>query len=391
MRRLENYRHTIAACHTGYISQAIVNNFIPLLFLTFQASYGVSYGMLSLLILINFATQLIIDLLAVKLVDRIGYRPLAVAAHIFIALGLVGIGTLPELLPPFAGLCVPIVVYAMGGGLTEVIISPLVEACPTDKKSASMSLLHSSYCWGSVLVIALSTGFFALFGIRYWKLLSLLWAIVPLLNAVYFLFVPIFTLTQRGESMKPAALLKSRVFLLFILLMLCAGAAEQCISQWASAFVESGLKVSKTVGDLAGPCLFFVLMGTSRVVHAKTDGKVRPVLYLSACAALLTGGYLLTALVKNPAVALCGCALCGIAVGAMWPGILSLAAAKIPNGGTAMFALLALAGDMGCAAGPIFVGGIAEASSLGMGLLAAVVFPFALLLLFLFLSPLKKH
>ena len=302
MRRLENYRHTIAACHTGYISQAIVNNFIPLLFLTFQASYGVSYGMLSLLILINFATQLIIDLLAVKLVDRIGYRPLAVAAHIFIALGLVGIGTLPELLPPFAGLCVPIVVYAMGGGLTEVIISPLVEACPTDKKSASMSLLHSSYCWGSVLVIALSTGFFALFGIRYWKLLSLLWAIVPLLNAVYFLFVPIFTLTQRGESMKPAALLKSRVFLLFILLMLCAGAAEQCISQWASAFVESGLKVSKTVGDLAGPCLFFVLMGTSRVVHAKTDGKVRPVLYLSACAALLTGGYLLTALVKNPAV-----------------------------------------------------------------------------------------
>lgn len=378
MRRLTDHRNTIAACHIGYVSQAIVNNFVPLLFITLQTDYGISYGMLSLLILINFATQLGVDLLAVKLIDRVGYRPAAVGAHLFIALGLVGIGTLPSLMPPFAGLCISIVVYAIGGGLTEVIISPLVEACPTTKKSAAMSLLHSSYCWGSVLVIALSTAFFAAFSLARWKLLSCLWAIVPLLNALYFLFVPIYHLTEEGQSERPAQLIRNRVFLLFVLLMLAAGAAEQCISQWASAFAESGLKVSKTMGDLLGPCLFSLLMGIARVIHARADGKVRPALYLSVSAALLVAGYLITALVPQPTVALLGCGLCGLAVGCMWPGILSLASAKMPKGGTAMFAFLALAGDMGCAVGPILVGSVADCSSLGIGLLCATAFPLIL-------------
>lgn len=391
MRRLKHYTHTIAACHIGYVSQAIVNNFIPLLFLTFQTEYGITFGRLSLIILINFATQLAVDLLAVKLVDKIGYRPLACLAHVFIALGLIGLGILPSLLPPFLGLCVPVIVYALGGGLTEVIISPLVEACPTSKKSAAMSLLHSSYCWGSVLVIALSTGFFALFGIGKWKLLACLWAAVPLLNALYFFFVPIFTLTEKGESMKPASLMKSGVFLLFVLLMLCAGAAEQCVSQWASAFAESGLGVSKATGDLMGPCLFAVLMGISRVVHAKSDGKISPVLYLGVSGALLAAGYLITALVKLPVVALLGCGLCGVAVGAMWPGLLSLASSHIPKGGTAMFALLALAGDMGCGVGPILVGGVAEASSLGTGLLCATAFPILLTVCLLLLAPAERR
>lgn len=391
MRHLKHHSHTIAACYIGYISQAIVNIFVPLLFATFQTDYSVSFSQLSLLILVNFGTQLLVDLLSVKIADAIGYRPLIVAAHIFTALGLLGLSVLPELLPPFAGLCIPVVVYAVGGGLTEVLISPIVEACPTDKKSAAMSLLHSFFCWGCVLVIAVSTAFFALFGIEKWKILSCLWAAVPLLNAVYFLFVPLYPINKEGESMKPAAPLKSRVFLLFILLMLCAGAAELAISQWSSVFAEKGLKVSKTVGDIAGPCLFALLMGVSRVVQSKLDGKVRPALYLCLSSVLLGAGYLLTALSPVAALSLAGCGICGFAVGALWPGLFSLTVQKLPKGGTAMFALLALAGDCGCGLGPFLVGNVAEASSLGVGILCAAVFPLILAVSLFFLSLKEKR
>lgn len=377
-----NYRHTIAASCVGYITQAIVNNFAPLLFLTFHSAYGVSLEKISLLVTVNFGTQLAVDLFSAKFVDKIGYRAAAVAAHLFAACGLVCLGFLPDLLPnAYVGLCVSAVLYAIGGGLTETIISPLVEACPTRAKSSAMSFLHSFYCWGSVLVVLLSTLALHIFGVGSWKIIAVVWAAVPLANALYFCFVPIATLTEEGEGMKISELLRTKLFWIFALLMFCSGAAELAMSQWASAFAESGLKVTKTVGDIAGPCAFAVLMGAARLVSGKLGGKISMGKYLAVCAAVCVCAYLLAALSPNAGLSLVGCAVCGFSVGAMWPGVYSVAAEKCPRGGTALFALLALAGDCGCALGPTAVGLVSGAfgDNLNAGLLFAALFPLLLI------------
>lgn len=377
-----SYRHTVAASYIGYITQAIVNNFAPLLFLTFHNVYRIPLAKIGLLVTVNFGTQLIIDLISAKYADRIGYRRLIVAAHIFCALGLAGMGFLPELLPdPYIGICAAVVMYAIGGGLTEVLISPIVEACPTDGKSAAMSLLHSFYCWGSVLVVLISTALFTVFGVDSWKTVSCLWAIIPAFNAVYFTQVPIASLVEDGESMTIGELVRAKIFWIFALMMVCAGASELAMSQWASAFAESGLNVSKTVGDLAGPCFFAVLMGSSRVFHAKVGERLDLSKYLGICAAVCIISYLLASLSPLPMISLLACGICGFSVGAMWPGTFSLAAEKCPKGGTAMFALLALAGDTGCSAGPTVVGFVSSAlgDDLKKGLLSAAVFPLLML------------
>lgn len=377
-----SYKHTIAASYIGYITQAIVNNFAPLLFLTFHNTYQIPLAKIGLLVTVNFGTQLIIDLLSARFADKIGYRNLIVAAHIFAALGLIGLGFLPDLFSdPYTGLCLAVILYAVGGGLTEVLISPIVEACPTDGKSAAMSLLHSFYCWGSVLVVLVSTALFSVLGMNSWKIVACLWAIIPIFNAAYFTQVPIAKLVEDGESMTIRELIRSRLFWLLALLMVCAGASELAMSQWASAFAESGLKVSKTAGDLAGPCFFAILMGASRVFHAKFGGKLKLTRYLGFCAVLCIASYLLAALSPFPALALLGCGICGFSVGVMWPGTFSLASEKCPRGGTAMFALLALAGDTGCSAGPTVVGFVSGAldDNLKMGLLSAILFPVLLL------------
>ncbi|MGN1403309.1 MAG: MFS transporter [Ruminococcus sp.] len=382
MQIRSNYKHTIAASYIGYITQAIVNNFAPLLFLTFHSTYGISLEKIGLLVTINFGTQLLVDLISARYADRIGYRNAVVAAHIFAALGLIGLGTLPDLLPdPYAGLCLAVILYAIGGGLAEVLISPIVEACPTSGKSAAMSLLHSFYCWGSVLVVLVSTGLFTWLGIGAWKIVSCLWAIIPAVNAVYFSQVPLAPLVKEGESMTIGALLHSKLFWILALLMVCAGASELSMSQWASAFAESGLQVSKTVGDLAGPCFFAVLMGLSRIFHARFADKISLTKYLGSCAVLCIVSYLLAALSPNPILGLLGCGLCGFSVGAMWPGTFSLASAQCPKGGTAMFALLALAGDTGCSLGPTIVGFVSGAfhDNLKPGLLSAILFPAVLI------------
>ena len=360
---LKSFRHTKAACYTGYVTQAIVGNFLPLLFLIFRESFGVSFSQLTVLIAANFVIQLAVDLIAAKFVDKIGYRPCIAAAHVFAAAGIGGIGILPFLLPsPFAGLVVCVVLYAVGGGLIEVLVSPIVEACPAENKASQMSILHSFYCWGSAFVILVSALFLRAAGEYSWRILSYIWAAVPLLNAVYFCFVPIARLNEGGESATFGQLFRMKPFWLFVLLIMAAGAAELSMSQWASAFAESGLGVSKTVGDLAGPCLFAVLMGAARVLHAKLSAK----LPLKAC----------------PALSLAGCALCGFSVGVMWPGTFSMAAEKIPSGGTALFGLLALAGDAGCTLGPSLVGYASDAlgGDLKTGLLFAVAFPVLLVL-----------
>lgn len=370
-------RHTILACYGGYITQAIVNNLAPLLFLIFQDSFGIPLEQITMLVTVNFLVQLTVDLASAKLVDRIGWRKCLVAAHIFAAAGLAGMSLLPRIMPPFAGLLTSVAVYAVGGGLIEVLISPVVEACPTENKAGVMSLLHSFYCWGTVGVVALSTLFLSVFGKESWVVLTPIWALFPLIVGAFFTRVPIYPLTEEGEGCGIRQLCKMKSFWLFVVLMLAAGASEQAMSQWASAFAESGLGISKTMGDLLGPCLFSVLMGSARVFYARKSEKLDLNKFLIASGFLCVGSYLLAALSPIPLLSLAGCGLCGLSVGILWPGVFSLAAAEIPKGGTAMFALLALAGDLGCSGGPTTVGMLSGAfgGELKTGLLFAAAFP----------------
>ncbi len=382
MKKL-SFQHTIYASYLGYITQSIVNNLAPLLFITFMDSFGITLQRITLLVTINFFVQLLVDLVSARFVDRIGYRRCIVAAHIFAAAGLIGMAVLPGLASdPYIGLLAAVVLYAIGGGIIEVLISPIVEACPTDNKASVMSLLHSFYCWGTVAVIVLSTAFFTLFGRDCWRILPCLWAVLPLLNALYFCRVPIATLTGENEGMTIRELFTSGIFWLFVVLMVMAGASEQAMSQWASAFAESGLGVSKTFGDLAGPCLFSVLMGSSRVFYAKFSEKINLLSFIVGSCCLCVAAYLLAALSPSPVLSLVGCGLCGLSVGILWPGVFSLASARCPRGGTAMFAFLALAGDAGCGGGPTLVGMVSGAfgDNLKAGLLAAVAFPVILII-----------
>ena len=378
----KSYRHTLYASYIGYITQAIVNNLLPLLFLTLQQSFAVTWDQIALLVTLNFGIQLAVDLLAAKYVDRIGYRVCIVSAHLFAAAGLIGLSVFPFLVPSaYGGVAAAVCLYAVGGGLIEVLISPLVEACPTERKEAAMSLLHSFYCWGHVLVILLSTLFFALCGIENWRWLACLWAAVPLANAVYFSRVPIHEPAEQEEGLSVAALLKNKLFWVLCLLMVCAAACEQGMSQWASAFAESGLGVSKTVGDLAGPCTFAVMMGLSRALYGKYSEKISLMRGMLLSGGLCVFSYLLAALSPLPFLSLVGCGLCGLSVGLLWPGSYSLGARSLRGGGTALFALLALAGDLGCAAGPAAVGVVSDAfgGSLKQGLLFAALFPLLLI------------
>ena len=389
----KSYRKTVYACYIGYITQGIVNNLAPLLFLTFINSGWATLGSVTLLTTLNFATQLAVDLLSACFVDKIGYRKCVVAAHIFCFFGLVGMAVLPFYLPsPFAGLLISAVLYAVGGGLLEVLVSPIVEACPSDNKAGAMSLLHSFYCWGVVAVIALSTLWLWLFGRESWRLLCVIWAIIPLANAFFFTRVPINSLTSEGEGMSLGGLFKTGIFWIFMLLMFAAGASELAMAQWASAFAESGLGVQKAIGDLAGPCVFAILMGVARVFYAKFGDKIKLESFILISGLLCLISYLAASLCPIPAVALLGCGLCGFSVGIMWPGVFSIASASMPKGGTALFALLALAGDLGCTGGPTFVGLISSAAgdSLRTGLLAAVIFPAVMIAGILALKRVKK-
>lgn len=378
-----SYEHTIYASYIGYITQAIVNNFAPLLFLTFASDYDLSLDKITLITTINFAVQLLVDLIATKVVDRIGYRICVVTAHICAALGLIGMAFFPALLGnAYAGILTAVVFYAIGGGIIEVLISPIVEACPTTKKEAAMSLLHSFYCWGHVGVVILSTIFFRVFGIENWKLMACIWAIVPLFNVFYFSLVPIYHITEGHERMPLRTLLRQKVFWLLMIVMICAGASEQAMSQWASAFAESALQVSKTVGDLAGPCTFAIFMGMARALYGKYSDKIPLKKMMIGSAVLCIVCYFVAALAPHPVMGLIGCAVCGFSVGIFWPGTFSIAAWNLPSGGTAMYALMALAGDVGCGSGPTVVGMAANANGgdLKTGIMLAIIFPILILI-----------
>ena len=376
------YRKTLIACYLAFITQAIAANFAPLLFLTFHKSMGIPLGKVALVSTSFYFTQLIVDVICAKFVDRIGYRVCAVASEIASALGLICLAFLPSILPdPFTGILISVIIYAVGSGLIEVLASPIVEACPFDHKEAVMSLLHSFYCWGSVGVILLSTVFFVLFGVENWRWLSCIWAMIPLINVYNFASCPIEPLVEDGKGMTIRTLFKTPLFFLGIILMVCAGAGEMSMAQWASAFVESALGISKTTGDLLGPCLFAVTMGISRVIYGKFGSKIELTKYMIGSGALCLMCYILAALSLNPIICLIGCMLCGFSVGIMWPGTISILSKKLPSGGTAMFALLAMAGDLGGAFGPWLVGFTSQMKNddLKTGMLAACIFPIVLI------------
>lgn len=379
----DKYQKTMYACFAGYIVQAIVNNFVPLLFLTFESSYNIPLSQITMLITFNFGIQLIVDLLSTKFVDRIGYRVSIVMAHVFAAGGLIGLVVLPDLLPnAFAGLLVAVVIYAIGGGLIEVLISPIMESCPTENKEKAMSLLHSFYCWGHVGVVLLSTLFFKLCGIENWKILALIWAVIPIVNGIVFCKAPIASLIEDGETgMSLRDLCRNQMFWILMLMMVCAGASEQAVSQWASTFAEQGLGVTKTIGDLAGPMAFAILMGSARAFYGKFGEKIDLDKFMMGSSLLCVIAYLCISLSPSPLISLVGCAVCGLSVGIMWPGTFSKASATLKNGGTAMFALLALAGDVGCSGGPTLVGFVTGqmSNNLKLGILAGIVFPILLI------------
>ena len=390
----QKYNKTLYACFVGYIVQAIVNNFVPLLFIMFHQVYRIPMSQITLLITFNFGLQLLVDLLSVTFVDRIGYRASMVIAHICAAAGFVLLTVLPDLCgSAFAGLLISVAIYAVGGGLLEVLVSPVVEACPTPNKEKAMSLLHSFYCWGHVAVVLLSTLFFRICGIGNWKILAWIWAAVPIVNAFVFTRVPMAPLTEEGDrGMTMGELFRQGVFWVLLMMMVCAGASEQAVSQWASAFAEKGLGVSKTVGDLAGPMLFAVLMGSARAFYGKYGDRIRLDRFMAGSGILCIASYLCIALTPHPVTALIGCGVCGLSVGIMWPGTFSKATASVERGGTAMFALLALAGDVGCSGGPTVVGMVSDAlgGDLKKGILAGVIFPVLLVAGIVLCSPAAK-
>ena len=380
----KNYQLTIYACFIGYIVQAIVNNFAPLLFVTFSTTYQIPLSKITMLVTINFGLQLLVDLLSAGFIDKIGYKASVLLAHVLAAVGILALAILPDALPdPFVGILIAIMIYAIGGGLLEVLVSPIVESCPTDNKETAMSLLHSFYCWGHVGVVLLSTIFFKIFGIENWKSLAILWMLVPIANSFLLLKAPIAPLMEEGEKgMSMLELCKQKLFWVLLVMMVCAGASEQAVSQWASTFAEKGLGVDKTIGDLAGPMAFAILMGSARAFYGKYGEKLDLDKFMISSSILCVISYLLISLSPSPILSLVGCGICGLSVGIMWPGSFSKAAAGLKRGGTAMFALLALGGDLGCSGGPTLVGLVSGAAgdNLKIGVLAAVGFPIILII-----------
>ena len=382
---MENqYNKTITACFVGYIVQAVINNFTPLLFLFFQKSYHIPLSQITLLVTFNFGIQLLVDLLSVGFIDKIGYRASMIIAHVLSAAGLILLTVLPEILPvPFIGILIAVMIYAIGGGLLEVLVSPVVEACPSDNKEKAMSMLHSFYCWGYAGVVLISTLFFYVAGIENWKILAAIWAVIPIGNAFAFAKIPIAPLIEDGESgLELKDLFRIKVFWILLIMMVCAGASEQAVSQWASAFAEKGLGISKAAGDLAGPMAFAVLMGMSRLFYGKYGERIHLERFMVYSSFLCILSYLGISLFPIPMLNLIACAVCGLSVGIMWPGTFSKASSALPKGGTAMFALLALGGDIGCSGGPTLVGMVSGAlgDNLKMGILAGIIFPVLLLM-----------
>lgn len=389
----KSFKGTICASCIGYFTQAILINFPPLLFITFQNGFGVSLSQLSLLIATNFATELIVDLICSKYAPKVGYRKCVIIAQLSAIIGLCLFPTLPFAMSnKLLALIIANIFCGIGGGMMEVLISPIVEACPTTNKGGMMSLLHSFYCWGQMGVVLISTILFLTIGIEHWRYITLAWAIVPLIDLILFCFVPINTLEPEGKTSSFITLFKNKAFWIIFVMMLCAGSSEIAISQWASAFAEAGLGVEKWLGDLIGPCLFAVAMGSTRLFYSKKADKINVdnAILLSACFTVFA--YCVVIFAPIAQISLIGCALCGVGCGILWPASFSSATRRIPSGGVAMFGLLALSGDLGCLCGPVIAGTISDAfgGNLKLGFLFAMIFPILMAVMVLLLKKTKS-
>lgn len=375
----KNYNLTIKAAYLGYVVQAIVNNFVPLLFVQMHSEFGISLGKITFLITINFGLQLLIDMFSTPFIEKIGYRASMILSNITVIVGFCMLTVLPgRLMDPFLGILISVCINAVGGGLQEVLVSPIVEACPTEHKEMQMSLLHSAYCWGHVAVVFLSTVFFALSGISNWRVLTVIWCIIPAVDIVLFTLVPIAKPEPNTEEyVGLKQLLSQELFWLMFLMMLSAGASEQAVSQWSSAFAETALGVPKTLGDILGPMLFALCMAISRTVYGMKGHKINLSAFMGVSTLLCIAAYLIIVLVSNPIIALLGCGLAGFSVGIFWPGTFSTASAMVKGRGTLLFALLALAGDLGCGGGPTLAGAVAGffGDNMRLGIAAAIIYP----------------
>jgi fucose permease len=397
----KKYTSTKIACYTGYFVQAIINNLAPLFYVIFQEEFGINYTKISWLIMLNFITQLVVDIVSVKAIEKFGYRVSIVAAHIFSAAGLFLLGILPRMMDNhYLGIVIPIITYAIGSGLIEVLVSPIVEGLPLQNKSGEMSLLHSFYCWGQMSVVLLTTVAIKFTGGENWIYAPMLWAIIPFINMFAFMKVPIFPPVPDGEDeMKTGELFRKPIFILLALLMLCSGASELTMAQWASTFAEKSLGVDKLMGDLLGPCLFAFLMASGRVAFGLFGDRIDIRKVLSFSAALCVAAYLLATLSKNPMVSLIGCGLSGLSVATMWPGVFSFAAKLFPRGGTPLFAMLAVFGDLGCATGPWLAGVVSDIvretsisfDPLKFGILTMAVFPVTMIVTIAIISRKKVN
>lgn len=409
-----NYTHTLYASYIGYITQAIINIFPPLVFIMFQKDFNISLTQIGLLSSFNFGIQMLIDFLAIKFIDKIGYRIPIVSAHIFAALGLFLLGILPFYIEPYLGILICFFINAISGGLIEVLVSPIVEALPDKQKTKAMNILHSFYCWGSMLVVIVSTFYFNIFGIENWKYMSMIWAIIPFCNIFLFANVPLNVLKTHEDNMKSdntvsiRKLLSVKIVLLFVILMICAGASEQSIAQWVSLFAEVGLNVNKTVGDIFGACMFAFCMGIVRLIYGMKSESINIEKALIISSLFCVFGYIVTVFSPYPFLSLIGCGISGLSVAIMWPSVFSLASKTYNKGGTAMFAMLALAGDIGCSIGPGIVGIVSNNKNISdkfsaiivnsdsiqiglkIGILFAIIFP-VLMFLVLFLFKNRKR
>lgn len=406
------YKHTLRACYIGYITQAIVNNLAPILFIIFQKQFHISFEEIGRLVLINFATQTVADVIAINYVDKLGYRKSAILAHIFCAIGLIGLSILPQVMPsPYIGLIMAVMIYALGGGILEVLVSPIVESIPGDEKASAMSLLHSFYCWGQMGVVFITTILLKLIGNDMWTIIPIIWAIIPIYNGVKFIKVPLIPLMPQEEQVPIKILLKSNHILVAFMLMLCAGASELTMSQWSSIFAEKGLSVPKVIGDITGPCMFAIFMGIGRTLYGIWGSKINLRKALFGSGILCITCYGVTVFSPWPILSLIACAICGLSVSLMWPGTFSLSAKMYPKGGTAMFGMLAIFGDLGGSFGPWLAGFMSDTAQkstkiieigqvyninldqLGLksGLFIATIFPIILVVAVIFLKDEKAE
>lgn len=367
---------TKLACYVGYVVQAVINNFLPILFIALQDVYGLGYERLARLIIFNFASQIAVDFSAPKIVALFGYRKSAALSQAMAALGLVSMGILPRIMSnTYLAIIISIIIYAIGSGMMEVIISPIIEMLPTKNKSGNMAFLHSFYCWGQAFTIIVTTLLVTVFGYKGWANIPLIWAVIPFLNTFSFFKVPVIEPKgeEKGDSFKSLA--SSKRFIIYMVMMFCGGACEIAMAEWASLFAQQALGISKVIGDLAGPCAFALFMGTGRVLYGWISKKVdfrKTVIVMSLLCFIC---YLTVAFCKIPAFSLIACAACGFSVSLFWPGVLSEGAKDFKRGGSVMYGVFALCGDTGCSAGPWIIGIIADRLGLNFGFSVAAIFP----------------